>query len=293
MYKFNFFGGEKKSSDKKKNSEVENEKLTEEKNELKVENSDSQKPTEKGNSIDHEPHKENTIFAPELKPFAEKVLGLMEMGKSLQEICNNLFSKEKETATPEQIRMFDKAFAKFQTETYDLKIDQWHEELNNIVYNNEILIELPAGKENNRSLVYATVRQSINENSSEERRIEAFEKGISITLLNSYCGALLVLVEDMKVLAESKISIPKEIYELREMLRIQIIEKLGLKINDIALLENLNNNGDVEVIDEVVSSLTEGREQVYGNEQVVEVLSYGVGGYGGCRVDKTKVIVGK
>lgn len=290
MYKFNFFGGEKKGSDKNKNIKAENEKLLKGKNELEVQNSDSQKPTEKGNNIDHKLHKENTIFVPELKPFAEKVLGLMEMGKSLQEICNNLFSKEKETATPEQIKMFDKAFDKFQKATYNLKIDEWDEELNNIVNNNDMLIKLPTG---NRSLVYAIMQQPINENRSEERRIEAFEKNVSLALLNDYCGALLVLVEDMKVLAESKISIPKEIDVFRETLRLKIKKELGLKISDIALLEKLNNNGDILVIDEVVSSLTKGVEQVYGEEQVVEVLSYGVGGYGGSRVDKTRVIISK
>jgi len=225
-----------------------------------------------------------SIFAPELKPYAEKALGLMKMGQNLQDICNKFFSKEKETATPEKIQMFNKVFAKFQTATYYLKIGELNEQLNNIVYNNGILIKPPVGKENNHSSVYATIRQDIKENRSKEQRIEAFQEDITIALLNRYCGALLVLVEDMKVLAENKISTPKEIDELRETLRLQITKELGLKISDIELLEKLNNNSDIEVIDEVFSSLTK------DNERVVEVLFYGVGRD---RVDKTKVIISK
>ncbi|MFA6274260.1 MAG: hypothetical protein WC662_03810 [Candidatus Paceibacterota bacterium] len=279
-----FFGGGEKPIDFK----AENQRLTEENNRLKSELlALQQKSTERGENADFELYKENAIFAPELKPYAEKVLGLMEMGKKLQVICDKFFDAEKETATPEQIQMFYKLFAKFQMATFYLKIGELNEQLNNIVYNNGILIKPPKGKEYNHSSVYATIRQAINENRSEESRIESFEGNINIGQLNLYCGALLVLVEDMKVLAESKISIPKEIDELREKLRLQITKELGLKINDVELLEKLNNNGYLEVLDEIDSSLTK------DPERVVEVLYYGVGGYGGRRVDKTKVIISK
>ena len=287
------FGGEKKDSGKDGNLKAENEKLLVENNQLKLQISALQKSAEKGNNVDFELYKENAIFAPELKPYAEKALGLMEMGKNLQIICSKFFDREKQTATPEQIQMFYKAFAKFQMTTFHLKIGDLREQLNNIVYNNGILIKPPKGKEYNHSLVYATIRQAISENRNEEQRIESFEKNINIGLLNRYAGALLVLIEDMKVLDESKISIPKEINELRKTLRLQMTKELGLKINDIALLERPNNSSDIEIINEVVSPLTKGEKQVYGNEQVVEVLFYGVGGYGGSRVEKTKVIVGK
>lgn len=272
MYKFNFFGGEKKiDSNKNENLKAENEKLVKPKDELALQNSDLQRSTEK----------ENAIFVPELKPFAEKVLGLMEIGKNLKEICNNLFSREKETATPEQIQLSDNAFAKFQKATNNLKIDEWHEELNNIVNNNDILIKLPSG---NHSLVYTVMRQPIHENYSEENRIKVFEEDMSLMLLDRYCGALLVLIEDMKILAYNDISIPKEIDKIRETLRLQITKELGLKIKDVELLEKLNNNADLEVWDEVVSPLTQ------ESERIVEVLSYGVGRD---RVDNTKVIISK
>ncbi len=280
------FGGEKKDSDQGENLKAENAKLIAENTQLKLQISALQRSTEKGNNTDFELYKENAIFAPELKPYAEKALRLMEMGKNLQIICDKFFDREKQTATPEQIQMFYKAFTKFQTETFYLKIGELNEQLNNIVYNNGILIKPPKGKENNHS-VYATIRQAINENRSEESRVKSFEKGINIGQLNRYCGALLVLVEDMKVLDESNISIPKEIDELRKTLRLQITKELGLKINDIELLEDHNSNVDVYIIQEVVSPLTK------DPGKVVEVLSYGVGGYGGSRVDKSEVIISK
>lgn len=289
MDKFKFFGGgEKMDSGKDGNLKAENEKLIEENNKLKLQISALQSSTEKGNNVDFELYKENAIFAPELKPYAEKALGLMKMGHELQAECYKLYTKEKNNTVA--VPFLNKAFAKFQRATYGLEIGELHEQLNNIAYNNGILVKPPAEKANNHSFVYATIRQAIQENRSEEQRIESFQEDINIGLLNRYAGALLVLVEDMKVLAENKFSIPKEIYELRETLRLQITKELGLKISDIALLEKLNGNIDIEVIDEVDSPLTEGKKQIYGQEQVVEVLFYGVGRG---RVDKTKVIIGK
>ncbi|MBE0573864.1 hypothetical protein IH575_03110 [Candidatus Dojkabacteria bacterium] len=224
---------------------------------------------------------ENVIFADELKPYAGKVLSLLEMGHNLQVECDKIYTKEKNNTNANAF--LNKTFAKFTTETFYLKIGDWREQLNNIVYNGTLIVP-PAGKENNHSSVYATIRQAIKENRSKEQRIEAFQKNIAIALLNRYCGSLLVLVEDMKVLAVNKISIPKLIDELRKTLRLHITKELSLKINDIDLLEKLNNNGEIEVIDEIVSSLTK------DNERVVEVLFYGVGRD---RVDKTKVIISK
>lgn len=224
---------------------------------------------------------DNVIFADELKPYASKVLLILEMGQKLQTESNKLYQKEKGNKNATSI--LNNAFAKFQTATFNLKIGDWREQLNNIVFNGAIIVP-PAGKENNHSSVYATIRQAIKEGRAKEQQIEAFQDDIAIALLNRYCGALLVLVEDMKVLAENKISIPREIDELRKTLRGLITKELSLKINDIALLEKLNNNGEIEVIDEISSLLTK------DEERVVEVLSYGVGRD---RVDKTKVIISK
>jgi len=226
-------------------------------------------------------YQENVIFADELKPYSEKVLSLLEMGDNLQTECNKLSTKEKSKTNAASF--LNRAFAKFQTATFILKSGDWREQLNNIVYNGTLIVP-PPGKENNHSSVYATIRQAIKEDRSKEQRIEAFQKGIAIALLNRYSGALLVLVEDMKVLADNKISLPREIDELRKTLRLLITKELGLKINDIALLEKLNNNNEIEVVDEVVSSLTK------DNDQVVEVLFYGVGRD---RVDKTQVVISK
>lgn len=296
MGEFNFFRGVDKKNDSVDNVglKVENERLIEEKNKLESENDklkqqilELQGLKEKENNIENKSYEENALFAPELKLFSEKVLGLMEMGFNLQKECNRFFSAEKGKATPEQIQLFYKAFAKFQLETCYIKIGEWREQLNNIVYNNGILIKPPVGKENNHSSVYATIRQAKKENRSEEQVIESFEKDISIALLGRYSGALLTLIEDMKIISYNGVSIPKEIEELRGKIRLQITKELGLKINNIDLLEKLNNNNNIEVIDEIKSPLTE------EEERVVEVLSYGVGGYGGSRVDKTKVVISK
>lgn len=267
-------------NEEQKNHKADIERVTKEKTDAIAE---ERKTTENAVKAEQEKAKryhENVIFADELKPYAEKVLSLFEMGHKLQTECNKLYTKEKNNTNA---TFLNKAFAKFQTATFNLKIGDWREQLNNIVYNGTLIVP-PAGKENNHSSVYATIRQAIKENRSKEQRIEAFQEDIAIALLNRYCGALLVLVEDMKVLADTKISIPKEIDELRKTLRLQITKELALKINDIALLEKLNNNNYIEVIDEVDSLLTK------DNEKVVEVVFYGVGRD---RVDKTKVIISK
>jgi hypothetical protein len=267
--------------EEQKNRKADIERLTKEKTDAIEEEKKAGENAVKAEQEKAKRYNENVIFADELKPYAEKVLSLLEMGHKLQTECDKLHTKEKKNTNATSL--LNKAFAKFSTETFNLKIGDWREQLNNIVYNGTIIVP-PAGKENNHSSVYATIRQAIKETRSIEQRIEAFQKGIAISLLNHYCGALLVLVEDMKVLTVNTISIPEVIDELRKTLRLHITKELSLKINDIDLLEKLNNNGEIEVIDEISSSLTK------DNERVVEVLFYGVGRD---RVDKTKVIISK
>lgn len=272
---------ENELKDEQKNRKADIERFTKEKTDAIAEEKKAAENAVKAEQDKAKRYHENVIFADELKPYAEKVLSLLEMGHKLQTECNKLYTKEKNNTNAASL--LNKALAKFSTTTFNLKIGDWREQLNNIVYNGTLIVP-PAGKENNHSSVYATIRQAIKETRSKEQRNEAFQEDIAIALLNRFSGALLVLVEDMKVLADNKISIPKEIDELRKTLRLHITKELGLKINDIALLEKLNNNNYIEVIDEIFSSLTK------DDERVVEVLFYGVGRD---RVDKTKVIISK
>jgi hypothetical protein len=242
------------------------------------------KEIQKKAEIESQRYRKNVSFADELKPYAEQVLVLMDMGNKLQSQCNNLYIRKKDNTSTAPL--LNKAFAKFQSATYNLKVGDWREQLNAIVHNGTLIMP-PAGKENNHSSAYATIRQAIKEGKNEQQRAEEFQKDIAIALLNQYCSALLVLIEDIKALSENKETkfvVPESIQQLRSELRAFIQKELALKINDIALLEKLQNNSDIDVMQEKRTNMTA------DESRVIEVLSYGIGRE---RVEPTKVIISK
>jgi hypothetical protein len=192
----------------------------------------------------------------------------------------------REKDNPTAVPLLNKAFAKFQSATYNLKAGDWHEQLNAIVYNGTLIVP-PIGKENNHSSAYATVRQATKEGKNAQERAAEFQKTIAIALLNRYCSALLVLIEDMQILFESKI-LPQntDIQNFRETLRIHIKKELELEINDVLLLaSNLNNSG-LQVMAKIPTDL------IRDENHVIEILSYGIERRG-ISVEKTKVIISK
>jgi len=227
---------------------------------------------------------DNVGFADELKPYAEKVLVLMDMGNKIQAQCNNLYMRGKDNANA--AFLLNNAFAKFHSATINLKSGNWNEQLNALVYNGT-LIKPPAGKENNHSSVYATIRQAIKEGKNPQERAAEFQKAIAIAFLNRYCSALLVLIEDMQVLFESKI-LPQnsDIQTFRNDLRTHIKKDLGLEINDVLLLASSQNNSGIQIMEKVPTNLT--KEE----NRVIEILSYGIERKG-TSVEKTKVIISK
>ncbi|MDR1707400.1 MAG: hypothetical protein LBR46_05285 [Prevotella sp.] len=213
-------------------------------------------------------YRDNVIFADELKPYAKKTLKLMDMANLLQKEYARVYKKEKEKGNSENSSLCDKAFAKFQFDTYTLNIGDWREQLHTIV-NNGVLVIPTKENENSYSAVYATIRHILE--SAPDKRAEEFQKAISIVLLNSYGSAILVLIENIMLLAEYGISVPSPIKELRNTIRIHLAKELELEINDILLLASSLNNSGIKVVDKIPTTLKNIPEN-----SVIEILSYGI-----------------
>jgi len=245
-------------------------------NELKVALNAEKEKTQRGN--------DNVVFADELKPYADKILTLMDMGNRLQAQCNNIYMRGKDNTNAASL--LNNAFAKFQSATINLKVGNWHEQLNALVYNGT-LIKPPAGKENNHSSVYATIHKAIEEGKNTQERAAEFQKATAIAFLNRYCSALLVLIEDMQILFKSVSLQPNiDIQNLRDAFRIHIKKELGLEINDVLLLASSQNNSGIQIMAKVPTDL------VKEENRIIEILSYGIGSKG-AGVEKTKVIISK
>lgn len=223
----------------------------------------------------------------EFIPYAQKVLELLKMGKELETQCGNLRKREKDNTAAAPL--LEKAFIKFDDGVRRLSKDSWKEWLNAFVDRGAFFIP-SNGMENVYSPLYATIRQAIKERKNAKERAAELKKDIAIALLNRYCSALLVLVEDMQILFESKI-LPQDeiIFNYRETLRVHIKKELELEINDVLLLDSSQNNSGIQIVSKIQPI-----PAVLTNEEnlVIEILSYGVERKG-TSIEKTKVKISK